>query len=166
MSEMPRIQNVTGTGPASIQIAWRNGAQSAVDLAGWVGRGNGHLAPLADPVIFARAGVGAFGGNVTWDGDEGELAIDAYHLSLIAEEQAPFKAEDAAAWQSALEISNAEVADLLGISPNSWANYRSGSEIPTTIARLCRAVQRDPIILYAHLRPKALEQTSLGVPQP
>ena len=162
MTDMPRIQSVTVTGPASIRIGWRNGAQSLIDLAGWVGRGNRHLAPLTDPAVFARAGVGAYGGNVTWDGDEGELAIDAYHLSMIAEEQAPFTAKDTAAWQSALEISNADVADLLGISPHSWANYKSGSEIPVTIVRLCRAVQRDPIILYAHLHTKTPEKTSLG----
>ena len=93
MSDMPRIQNVRVTGPASIRIGWRNGAQSLIDLAGWVGRGNRHLAPLTDPAVFARAGVGAYGGNVTWDGDEGELAIDGYYLSMIAEEQAPFTAK-------------------------------------------------------------------------
>lgn len=161
MTGMPRIKDVTITGPACIQIVWLDGTQSSVDLGGWVSRGNNHLAALADPMVFARAGVGAFGGNITWDGDEGELAIDAYHLSLIAEEQAPFEAEDAALWQSALKISNAEVADLLGISSNVWAHYKSGNEIPTTIARLCRAIQRDPVILYAHLRPKSARAAEL-----
>ncbi len=92
---------------------------------------------------------------MTWDGDDGELAIDAYHLSLIAQEQAPFTTEDASAWQSALKISDTEIADLLGINKDLWSDYKGGVDIPTMVARLCRAVQRDPIILYAHLRPVA-----------
>ena len=43
------------------------------------------LAPLRDAQVFARASVGSYGGAVVWD--DGELAIDAGHLKMLADEQ-------------------------------------------------------------------------------
>ncbi len=154
MQDIPRIGALAVTGPTSLAVTWHDGSTSPVDLAGWIARGDRHIAPLNDPSVFARAGIGAYGGNVTWDDDEGDLAIDSEHLRMIAEHQAPFGAGDAVAWQAAMGVSNSETADLLGIVPSTWSSYKSGATIPATVARLCRAMQRDRVIVSAHLRPR------------
>lgn len=87
--DMPRIDAVSATGATSLAVRWRGGGESTVDLAGWLARPNPVLGPLCDPAVFARAAVTAHGSAVTWDDDEGDLAIDAVHLRLIADEQAP-----------------------------------------------------------------------------
>jgi hypothetical protein len=38
--------------------------------------------------VFARARVENYGAAITWD--DGDLAIDAYHLKKLADEQKPF----------------------------------------------------------------------------
>ncbi len=154
MLEAPRIESVTAVGPTTVVVAWRGGRESTVDLAGWIGRDNPRIAPLRDAEMFKRASVGALGGNITWDGDEGDLAIDAIHLAMIADEQEPFRAAEAAAWQAELGLSNQEAAGLLGVVPSTWNAYKAGATIPATIARLCRAAHRDPVILHAHLKPR------------
>lgn len=156
MDDMPRIEAVTVDGPASLTVAWRGGARSRIDLSGWLSRPNPDMDRLSDPAVFGRAVVGGFGGMVTWDDGEGELAIDALHLRLIADEQAPFGAAEAGSWQAAIGVSDAEAADLVGVSSSMWSAYKAGAAIPATVARLCRAARRDPLILHAHLRPTAL----------
>ena len=89
MQDVARI----AAGPTALAVTWSDGTASAADLAGWIARGSDRIAPLRDPAIFARAGLGLYGGNVTWDGDEGDLAIDSEHLRMIADHQAPFAAE-------------------------------------------------------------------------
>lgn len=151
---LPRIAAVLAAAPATVVVTWagRDGTDS-VDLGGWIAKGGDTLAPLADPKTFGRATVGEYGANLTWDGDEGDLAIDAVHLEMLAGEQRPWGATEAAAWQDAMKLSNREAADLLGIVPSTWNAYKAGSRVPTAIAIACRAAVRDPVILQAHLRP-------------
>ena len=87
MDDMPRIDAVSVDGPTTLTVAWRAGGRSRIDLAGWLARPNPVLDALSDPAVFARAAIGGHGNLVTWDDDEGDLAIDAYHLKLIADEQ-------------------------------------------------------------------------------
>jgi hypothetical protein len=85
----------------------------------------------------------------------GDLAIDAAHLKLLADEQKIFDAREASKWQDELGLSNNEAADLLHISLSSWNSYKAGTApIPTPLAMLCRAILRDPILVQAHLRPR------------
>jgi hypothetical protein len=44
--------------------------------------------------------------------DDGDLAIDALHLKMLADEQRPFGNNDVGAWQERVRISNAEAADF------------------------------------------------------
>ena len=111
------------------------------------------LAPLCDARIFAKASVGNYGAAVVWD--DGDLAIDAAHLKMLANEQKTFGAKDARNWQGQLGLSNNEAADLLYISLSAWNSYKAGTAtIPVSLAMLCRAIVRDPILMQAHLRPR------------
>lgn len=88
MDDMPKIDAVAAEGSTTLTVAWRGGGQSRIDLRDWLARPNPVLDVLSNPAVFARAAVGGYGGMVTWDDGEGDLAIDACHLRLIADEQA------------------------------------------------------------------------------
>lgn len=150
---MPRIAEVASVGPTCLTVVWRTGIQRRVDLAGWIATGGTVLAPLRDPSVFARPHVAEHGAAVAWTDDD-DLMIDAVHLEQIAAEQQVFDASRAAAWQKRLALSNQESADFLGISLSTWSAYKAGAKVPLAIGMLCRAAERDPILLQAHLRPR------------
>ena len=81
---------------------------------------------------------------------------------MLAAHQASFDAAAAMHWQEAMRVSNAEAADLLGIAQSTWAAYKTGIAIPSTVARLCRAMQDEPTMLSAHLRPRVAGNSGKG----
>src|SRR5262245_45570372 len=95
---LPRIESVTVPDRMTLRIRWRGvRAADVVDLTGWVATGGDILAPLRDPSVFARARVDNYGGAVAWD--DGDLAIDAFHLKQLADEQKPFGPDEVVVWQ-------------------------------------------------------------------
>jgi hypothetical protein len=149
----PRIQTVGAVAPGVIKVKWKDRSADRIDLSGWIAMGGDILAPLREAEVFRSPRVSDYGAGVAW-GEEDDLRIDAVHLEQIAGEQRPFGAREAAAWQKALGLSNSEAADLLGISVSTWNAYKAGASIPVSIAMLCRAAQRDPILMQAHYRPR------------
>jgi hypothetical protein len=84
--ELPWIEAVSVTQPATLRLRWRGRrVGDSVDLAGWIATGGPTLAPLREAQVFARASVGNYGAAVVWD--DGDLAIDAAHLKMLADEQ-------------------------------------------------------------------------------
>ncbi|HWP14274.1 MAG TPA: hypothetical protein VNM46_01475 [Xanthobacteraceae bacterium] len=150
---MPRVATVGSSGAGVITVKWKDRTSDRVDLSGWIATGGDILAPLRDEEIFGSPRVSEYGASIAWGNDD-DLRIDATHLELIAAEQRPFGARAAAAWQKAMALSNNEVADLLGVSPSTWNAYKAGAPIPAVVAMLCRAAQRDPILMQAHYRPR------------
>jgi hypothetical protein len=152
--ELPRIATVSVEQPATLRLRWRGRrASDSVDLTGWIATGGRTLAPLREAPVFAKATVGNYGAAVMWD--DGDLAIDAAHLKMLADEQKTFDAKEASKWQDELGLSNNEAADLLYISLSSWNSYKAGTApIPVSLAMLCRAILRDPLVMQAHLRPR------------
>ena len=162
MQDVAHVEAAAATGPRTLAVTWRDGSVSHVDLAGWIARGGRRFAALGNALVFAGVKVGLYGGNVTWDDDEGDLAIDSEHLRLLAEYQAPFDAAAAARWQAEVGVSNVEAADLLDIAPSTWASYKAGAPIPGVVARLCRVMRDDPAMLSAHLRPRTAGNPGKG----
>ncbi|GLK86668.1 hypothetical protein [Ancylobacter defluvii] len=168
---MPRIKSVEAEKPATLKLEWKpevtvagtghsdiatliqNMPVSRVDLTGWIATGGEALASLTNWVAFACVKPIEYNSAVAWD-DDGDIAIDAYHLWKLAEEQKPFTSEDAAAWQKAVRMSNSEIADFFNISVSSWNAYKAGAAIPPAIGMACRAAQRDPLLIEAHWRPR------------
>lgn len=86
--DIQRIEIVSVVGPQRLSIVWQGAAATdEIDLSRWIASGGETLAPLLDPKIFPRAAVTDHGGAVSWDDGQGDLSIDAHHLSLIAEQQ-------------------------------------------------------------------------------
>jgi hypothetical protein len=151
--KLPRIKTVTATSPVTLVVTWTDNRKDRIDLAGWIATGGDVLGPLFDDRLFLDARVAEHGTAVAWDDDD--LMIDATHLQMLAAEQRPFMAEEAAEWQEAIELSNNEIADFLGIALSTWNAYKAGTAvIPVRIGMLCRAALRDPIILQAHFKPR------------
>src|SRR4051812_37887330 len=106
-NELPRIETVSVAQPATLRLRWRGKrAGDSVDLTGWIATGGELLAGLRDASIFAMATVGHYGTAVVWN--DGDLAIDAAHLKMLADEQKTFNAKEAAKWQEELGLSNNE----------------------------------------------------------
>lgn len=125
-----------------------------IDLTGWVAKLGPALQALRDPTVWQTAAVSEFRDAIYWGGDEdGDLAIDAVHLKMIHDFQSPMTATELADWQAALELSNTEAANLLGIDRSTFLAYKAGGNISRTVAISCRAAQRDPVIMQALLRP-------------
>jgi DNA-binding transcriptional regulator YiaG len=153
-NELPRIEAVTVEAPATLRLRWRGKkSASTVNLVGWIATGGDILASLKDPAVFGKAHVAAYGGAVAWDAD-GDLAIDAVHLKMLADEQKPFSSRDVQAWQDEVEVSNSEAADFLGISVSTWNSYKANAKVPQSIAMTLRCALRDPLLMQAHLRPR------------
>lgn len=153
--EVPRIQRVEMVGPHTVTIHWRGHRRvDTVHLAGWIATGGKHLAPLLRPENFAQFRVANFGSAIAWD-DECEMAIDAMHLVHLADEQKPFRNNDVRAWQTKVKISNHEAAALLGVSVSTWNAYKVNAKIPQSVAMVCRATLRDPLMMQAYLCPRA-----------
>lgn len=152
--EMPRIDSISVEGVGRLAVRWRGKTRKdMVNLQGWIATGGATLAPLMMPAIFSKASVGNYGAAIVWD--DGDLAIDAEHVRLLAEEQKKFDGRDAGRWQEQVGLSNNEVADLFKLSTSTWSAYKAGTaEIPATIAMLCRAMLRDPVLMQAHYRPR------------
>jgi hypothetical protein len=152
--DMPRIEAVSVEGPGRLGVKWRGKSRKdVVNLLGWIATGGEILAPLMVPAIFGKASVGNYGAAIVWD--DGDLAIDAQHVMLLADEQKKFDERDAKRWQQQVGLSNNEVADLFKLSTSTWCAYKAGvAEIPATIAMLCRAMLRDPVLMQAHYRPR------------
>jgi hypothetical protein len=152
-SRLPRIETVKVDGSSTLRVRWKGQrTTSVIDLSGWIATGGDILAPLKEPGMFARAEVGGYGSAVEWD--DGDLAIDAVHLKLLADAQRPFGNDQLREWQLLARISNAEAADLVGVSLSTWASYRVDAIIPKSVAIVCRASLRDPLWMQAYLRPR------------
>lgn len=154
MAETPRIESASIAGTV-LTVTWRDGSTDTVDLAGWLARpGPAEFDILKDPDVLARPQVAGYGTVVAWD-DEGDVGIDHIHIKLLAEQQKPFGAEDVAAWQERLQLSNNEAADLLDVALSTYHTYKNGTaRIPSVVQIACRAILRDPVLFEAHYRPR------------
>ncbi|SCB44801.1 hypothetical protein [Rhizobium lusitanum] len=150
--DMPRIESVTPASNMTLEIQWKGAPASAANLVGWIATGGELLAPLKSADIWKTAVVTDYGATVEWAGED--LAIDAYHLFQIAEDQRDFVAEDLRRWQEEIGLSNNEAADFLGVSLRTWKNYRAGGAVSHVVQMLLRASQRDPLLMHAHYRPR------------
>ncbi|WP_413992954.1 hypothetical protein ACMDCR_13140 [Labrys okinawensis] len=150
--ELPRIDSVSVTGPLTVSVTWKSGGTAQINLAGWIATGGDLLAALNTGSLFGSAHAAEYGTSIAW-GEDDELMIDAEHLRLLAEEQAPI---DISEWQAQARLSNQEAAELLGVSLSTWNAYKAAKtgKTPKLVDIALRAALRDPLIMQAHFRPR------------
>jgi len=147
---LPNIETVKAGDGLTLRIKFRGRGTKTARLDGFIAREK-LLAPLRDKRLFDRVKAIDWGGGVGWPNG---LDLSADTLWRMAEEQAPFTADDFVRWQRDTVLSNAETAEALGVSLATIKNYRSGAEIPAAVAIACRAMAAEPATLAAHFRPR------------
>jgi hypothetical protein len=149
---IPRISKVKAVGPSKVTVTWKGGGTDHVELVGWIATGGDILAPLLEPKVFKTAHVGLYGAMVAWSDDD-DLAIDAFHLKRIADEQRSIDGKALTEWQNFVRLTNEEAAALFAVSKSTWAAYKGGAKIPAVVQMVFRLVRRDPLMMHAHYKP-------------
>jgi len=126
----PNIKSARPDGDRRVVITWKGGAESTVDVSK-------HLsdyvvfAPLRDDdSLFRKAEAGEWGWCVHWS-DEMEISSDT--LWRLALEQGSSWLR---AWRTAHNMTQAEAASALGVSPRMWRYYEAGSHLLPKTVRL------------------------------
>ena len=136
--------------PTTLAITWSDKSTDRVDLTGVVAR-TPPMAALTDPAVFGQAELVAHGHAVAWPGD---IDLGAGVLRLIADEQRPMTGDQAAAMRETLKLSQAELAEALGLSKRTVQNHEAAAEVPAVFRIALRAMTREPLILDALYRPR------------
>ena len=138
MSKPPLIRAVKAKPPATLEIAWRAGENSTVDVSRLIKRFKLY-APLRNAALFTRAKADPWGHAVNWPG---EIDMGADQLYELAREQAgEWGPERFAAWMAKHGLSLNAAADALGLSRRMIAYYRTGSRpIPRVVALACEGL--------------------------
>ena len=126
----PNIRLIRPDKGRRLVIGWKGGAESIVDLSGFLALFP-VFAPLrADDALFAAVAVGEWGWNAHWS-DEMEISADT--LWRLALEQG---SDWLRAWRTAHRMTQAEAAHALGVSPRMWRYYEAGSHLLPKTVRL------------------------------
>jgi hypothetical protein len=148
---LPRIRAVSAAhAPWTLNIVWADGTKSRVDLTGLINRSRHFRVFLDDPGAFRKIKVAAFGGGVEW---KNGLDYGADTLRMVADEQRPVTGADLVAFESALNLSTAETAALLGLAGRTVRAYRAAKQLPQAVAIAVRTFRASNTVLNAHYRP-------------
>lgn len=82
-----RINYVEAVAPLVLIVHWQKGRVDLIDLTDWSESGGEGFEALRNFETFRAMKVINHGAAVAWD-DDGDLAIDAHHLRLLATTQA------------------------------------------------------------------------------
>lgn len=120
MTTIPRLPRLLAVIPEEagvLRLTWDGGRTGRVDLSDWIARGGAAFDTLQDEAVFATARVEDYGTCVQW-GDTEDLAIDAYHLGLLAQEQASPPSPDLGGCQPRSRFSGPDGVESFRPGPN------------------------------------------------
>jgi len=148
---LPRIKSVSAArAPWTLNVTWADGGRSRVDLTGLISRSPHFRVFLDEPAAFRRVHVADFGGGVEW---ENGLDYAADTLKMLADEQRLVSGADLMEFESALNLSTAETATLLGLAERTVRAYRRAKKLPQSVAIAVRTIRASNTVLAAHYRP-------------
>jgi DNA-binding transcriptional regulator YiaG len=150
---LPRIKQVSaGKQPWTVDVHWKNGSESHVDLTGLIHRSRHFGRFLEEPLAFRKVKVVDWGAAISW---ENGLDYSANTLKTIADEQRSLSGADLQAFESTNNLNSAETASLFDVSERTIREYRSAAKLPQPIALALRAMLANSTVLDAHYRPAA-----------
>ena len=130
-TDTPNIRAATPGRGRELTIFWKGGVESVVDVAD-------HLsayvifAPLRDDAAFRAATVGEWGWSVHWS-DDMEISSDTLWRLTLEQGAAWLRA-----WRQDHDMTQAEAASALGVSPRMWRYYEAGEHpLPKTVRLAC-----------------------------
>lgn len=147
---MRRIADVRAVDANRLVVTWKDGAVDTIDMTGVIA-GFAPFAPLNEPSLFRTAAVAGYGSGIEWANG---LTYSADSLDCVATEQRPHTGDDFTAWQTSLNLSLQEAADLFGVSVTTVKQYKKLRILPTAVQIACSAMTRDRDLFLAHYRPR------------
>ena len=151
MDELPRVKQVSaGKRPWSVNVRWKDGSESHIDLTGLIHRSRHFRRFLEDPLAFRKIKVVDWGAAIGW---ENGLDYSADTLRTIADEQRPLSGVDLLAFEAKHNLNSAETANLFDVSERTIREYRSAEILPQPVALALRAMLANSAVLDAHYRP-------------
>jgi len=151
MDELPRVKQVSaGKRPWSVNVRWKDGSESHIDLTGLIHRSRHFRRFLQEPLAFRKIKVVDWGAAIGW---ENGLDYSADTLRTIADEQRPLSGVDLLAFEAKHNLNSAETANLFDVSERTIREYRSAEILPQPVALALRAMLANSAVLDAHYRP-------------
>jgi len=129
-SDKPNIRDVRADEDRRLLVTWRGGAESVVDVTQHLAE-YAVFAPLrSDDEAFRKVQVGEWGWCAHWSDD---MEISGDTLWRLALEQGAVWLRT---WRTAHQMTQAEAAKTLGVSPRMWRYYEAGSHLLPKTVRL------------------------------
>jgi len=128
----PNIRAIRAGDGRTVLVTWKGGAENPVDVGEHIAR-YAAFAPLRDDeAAFQSVSVGEWGWCAHWS-DEMEIASDTLWRLALAQGGAWLRI-----WREAHEMTQAEAASALGVSPRMWRYYEAGEHLlPKTVRLAC-----------------------------
>jgi hypothetical protein len=126
----PNIKSVRPDGDRRLVITWKGGAESIVDVSKLLSDYAVFARLRDDDDLFRKVMVGEWGWCSQWS-DDREISSDI--LWRLALEQGSSWLR---AWRVAHDMTQAEAASALGVSPRMWRYYEAGSHLLPKTVRL------------------------------
>ena len=129
-TDTPNIRFIHAAKKRSLVVTWKNGAESIVDVSKHLAD-YAILAPLrADKELFRTVTVGEWGWCAHWS-DEMEISADTLWRLALDQGAAWLRS-----WRNERDMTQAEAAAALGVSPRMWRYYEAGTHLLPKTVRL------------------------------
>jgi hypothetical protein len=127
-TDTPNIRAVRPGQARDLTILWKGGVESVVDLGDHLAAYR-VFAPLRrDAAAFRAVSVGDWGWSIRWS-DEMEVSSDTLWRLTLEQGAAWLRA-----WRLDHDMTQAEAASALGVSPRMWRYYEAGEHpLPKTV---------------------------------
>jgi hypothetical protein len=127
-TDTPDIRAVHADNDRCLMITWRGGAESLVDVSRHIAEYAIFARLRSDDDLFRMVQVGEWGWCVHWS-DDMEISADTLWRLALQQGAAWLRA-----WRTAHQMTQAEAARALGVSPRMWRYYEAGSHLlPKTV---------------------------------
>jgi hypothetical protein len=136
-TETPNVRSVRAGSGRQLVVAWKNGAESTIDVADHLAAYTVLKLLLVDDAMFRSVTTGEWGWCAHWPDGNGsdDLEISSDTLWRLALEQGSAWLKN---WRAAHRMTQAEAARALGVSPRMWRYYEAGSHLlPKTVRLAC-----------------------------
>jgi len=133
----PRLSTIETLDDFKLRLTFRNDSIFTVDFKPFFDESVG-LAPLRDPVEFAKASVDEWGWTVEWVERDIQIGSDTLWLDAQAQNAPDEQTRFFTGWRARHGFGLKQAADALGLTPRTISAYSNGSRpIPKTVQLAC-----------------------------
>ncbi|MDR1990776.1 MAG: helix-turn-helix domain-containing protein [Acidobacteriaceae bacterium] len=131
-TDTPNMRTVQASEGCVLIVTWRGGAESPVDLREHLARYAIFASLRNDTGAFRNVSLGEGGWNAHWT-DDMEVSSDTLWRLALEQGSAWLRR-----WRDTHQMTQAEAASALGVSPRMWRYYEAGQHLlPKTVRLAC-----------------------------